>query len=119
MKLLLDEQISGRVAAPLREAGHDVVAASEEIGLRGLDDPDLFAVAQRDGRAVVTFNVSDFAAIAGEFAERGQDHHGLVFVNRRRFPGRAFGRLAAALAALLEDPPPGGSFVVWLQGPET
>lgn len=42
MKLLLDEQISGKVAERLRGRGHDVVAVTDEPDLRGMRDPDLF-----------------------------------------------------------------------------
>lgn len=115
MKLLLDEQISGKVAVPLREAGHDVAAVTEEPALRGLSDPDLFEVAQREERAVVTLNVADFVPIAVEFAEDRRSHHGLVLAHPGRFPSSDFGRLVAALRGLLESPPTGSSFVVWLE----
>jgi hypothetical protein len=117
VKLLLDEQISGRAAIPLRKQGHDVLATTEEAGLRGLSDPDLFELAQGQKRAVVTFNISDFVAIVREFARDGRAHRGLILVNQGRFPGGDFGRLAAALNAFLADPPREQSFVSWLQPP--
>ena len=117
MKLLLDEQISGKVAVPLRKQGHDVLATTEEPPLRGLSDPDLFELAQERGRAVVTFNVPDFVAIVREFAQAGRAHHGLVLINQGRFPSSDFGRLAAALSAFLADPPRGESPLSWLQPP--
>jgi Domain of unknown function (DUF5615) len=115
VKLLLDEQISGKVAERLRK--RDVVATTDEPALRGLGDPDLFEVAQAQERAVVTYNRPDFEAIVREYAESGREHHGLVIVHPTRFPGSDFGRLAAALAGFLEAPPPGKSFLVWLQEP--
>lgn len=115
MKLLLDEQISGKVAERLRKQGHDVVATTDEPALRGLGDPDLFEVAQAQERAVVTYNRPDFEAIVREHAEVGREHHGLVIVHPTRFPGGDFGRAVAALAKLLEAPPAGKSFLVWLQ----
>jgi len=42
VKLLLDEQISGKVAARLQRQGHDTIAATTDASLRGLSDPDLF-----------------------------------------------------------------------------
>ncbi|MBK5220831.1 MAG: DUF5615 family PIN-like protein [Thermoleophilia bacterium] len=68
MKLLLDEQISGKVADRLQERGHDVIATTAAPSLRGLSDPDLFEVAQRQGRALVTYNRPDFEAIVREYA---------------------------------------------------
>lgn len=115
MKLLLDEQISAKVADALRKRGHDVIAASADPALRGASDPDLFDVAQVQRRALVTFNIADFVAIARERAELSREHHGLVFVHPTRFSSADFGALIATLAKLLAAPPVGSSFVVWLQ----
>lgn len=117
MKLLLDEQISGKVAVPLREQGHDAIAVTDEPALRGLSDPDLFELAQGQERVVVTFNVADFVAIVREFAQASRPHRGLILVNQGRLPNSDFGRLTAALEAFLTDPPRGESFVSWLQPP--
>ncbi len=115
MKLLLDEQISGKVAERLRDRGHDVIAATADPSLRGLSDPDLFDVAQRQGRAMVTYNRPDFEAIVREYVETNRDHHGLVIVHPTRFPSWEFARLASAFDVLLERPDPGRSFLIWLQ----
>ena len=117
MKLLLDEQISGKVAERLRGGGHDVVATAADPSLRGLKDPDLFDVAQRQERALVTYNRADFEAIVRDYAGRNREHHGLVIVHPRRFPSHEFARLAKALAAFLDGSSPSGSFVIWLQDP--
>lgn len=115
MKLLLDEQISGKVADRLRDCGHDVIATTADPSLRGLSDPDLFEVAQQQGRAVVTYNRVDFEPIIREYAEMNREHHGLVIVHPTRFPSREFSRLVAALDALLQRPDPGRDFLIWLQ----
>ena len=88
---------------------------TDEPALRGLGDPDLFDVAQAKKRAVVTYNRADFEAIVREYAEVGRQHHGLVIVHPTRFPGSDIGRLVASLANLLDSPPRGKSFLVWLQ----
>lgn len=115
MKLLLDEQISGKVAERLRDRGHDVIAATDDPSLRGLGDPDLFEVAQQQGRAQVTYNRVDFEPITREYAQTDREHHGLVIVHPTRFPSWEFARLAAALEGLLVEPGPGRSFLIWLQ----
>jgi Domain of unknown function (DUF5615) len=115
VKLLLDEQISGKVADRLRKQGRDVVAVSADPALRGLSDPDLFDVAQQQRRVVVTYNRSDFEALVRDYAATGQEHHGLVIVHPARTPSWGFRRLANALAK--QALPPGGNFVVWLQEP--
>lgn len=119
MKLLLDEQISGKVAERLRDRGHDVIAATDDAGLRGLSDPDLFEVAQRQGRTVVTYNRVDFEPIIRVFAQANREHHGLVIVHPRRFPSREFARMTSAIEGLLKGPNLGASFLVWLQEPDT
>jgi uncharacterized protein YbjT (DUF2867 family) len=115
VKLLLDEQISGKVAARLRERGHDVAAATEDPSLRGLRDPDLFEAAQKQGRALLTYNRVDFEPITREFARESREHHGLVLIHPTRFPSSDFTRLTAAAEGLLEGPDLGMSFLVWLQ----
>jgi NADPH-dependent 2,4-dienoyl-CoA reductase/sulfur reductase-like enzyme len=115
VRLLLDEQISGRVAERLRDRGHDVTAATDDPSLRGLSDPDLFEVAQQQGRALVTYNRPDFEAIVREYAMANREHSGLVIVHPGRFPSWEFARLAAALDGLLRGVDLGGSFLVWLQ----
>jgi uncharacterized protein YbjT (DUF2867 family) len=114
VKLLLDEQISGRVAERLRDRGHDVVAIAADPSLRGLSDPDLFEVAQRQGRALVTYNRADFEAIVREYAETSREHRGLVIVHPTRFPSWEFARLVVAMEALLTGPELGVGFLVWL-----
>lgn len=118
MKLLLDEQISGKVAERLRGRGHDVLAATDDPGLRGLSDPDLFEVAQQQGRALATYNRSDFEPIVRTFAAANREHHGLVIIHPLRFPSWEFARLAAAIEGFLEGPSLGRGFLVWLQEPE-
>jgi len=119
VKLLLDEQISGKVAQRLRGRGHDVTAATDDPSLRGLSDPDLFEVAQQEGRALATYNRVDFEPITREYAAANREHFGLVIVHPTRFPSREFAQLAAAMESLLEGPDLGRSFLVWLRRAET
>jgi predicted nuclease of predicted toxin-antitoxin system len=97
VKILLDEQISGKVATRLRDRGHDITAVTDDSSLRGLSDLDLFDLAQRQGRALVTYNRSDFEPIIREYAAMNRDHHGLVIVHPTRFPSWEFARLASAV----------------------
>jgi Domain of unknown function (DUF5615) len=115
VKLLLDEQISGRVAERLAEQGVDAVAVSSDASMRGLSDPDVLELAQSQERAVVTYNRDDFEAIAREWAGLDRGHHGLVIVHPVRFPSRDFAPPVRALKALSEGESLGKSFVVWLQ----
>ncbi len=66
-KLLLDENISPRVALDLRDEGVDAVAVRDR-GLRGASDPEVFRTALEEERIVVTKNVRDFERLAGSCA---------------------------------------------------
>lgn len=114
MKILLDEQISGRVAERLRARGHDVVAVTADVSLRGLSDPEIFSFAQGQKRALVTYNRDDFLAIASDYAQRGQEHHGLVIVNPKRIPSRDLTLLTDSITTFIETFSVWPSYVTWL-----
>ncbi|MCY3559675.1 MAG: DUF5615 family PIN-like protein [bacterium] len=122
MRLLLDEMHAPRVAARLRERGHDAVAVKERAELTGMSDEDLLRAATADQRAVVTENVKDFAPLHQHIAAAGQNHAGLIFTHPRRFSRSAPHHvqvLADALGAFLVEHGPRleevGAFVWWLE----
>ena len=120
MKLLLDEMYARAVAEQLRARGHDVVAVTEVDERRGQPDPEIFAWAQAEERAVVTDNVADYMPIHGEHVGAGRPHHGLVLTHDKRFPRgqpATTGRLVTALDQLLAHPPQTASFLRWLEEP--
>lgn len=75
VELLLDENLSPRVAIWLRGDGHDVVHLRER-GRLGISDPEVMELAFGEDRVLVTANVGDFRKLAG-----ARDVHcGLVLV---------------------------------------
>jgi hypothetical protein len=84
VRLLLDAQLSPRIAELLTERGSDAQAV---ISRRDLADntPDarLMEIARREGRAMVTNNVKDGRPIAAERLASGQGHCGLILVGAR------------------------------------
>lgn len=81
MRLLLDANLSGRrVARPLREDGHDVVALNERPELEGLADPEVLMLAASEERILVTSNSRDFAPLLREWAEAGRSHSGCILI---------------------------------------
>ena len=100
-KLLLDEMLSGDIAFQLRSRGHDVIAVAEDRALVGSPDEELLVYATSTGRALVTMNIRDFAAIHGSWSSRGRSHLGLIYIVNRVFPtDRAFvGAIVNALDA--------------------
>jgi hypothetical protein len=115
VKLLLDEHFSDEIAKRLRSLGHDVIAVTAAETQRGIADLEVFEMAQRQGRAVVTRDREDFEGLVRAWAWANRSHHGLVIVDSRRLPGRESGRQVAALSALIDGPDLGPSFVVWLK----
>jgi hypothetical protein len=72
VKLFLDAHISARrIAAPLRDQGHDVRAADDERELDGSTDEALLSLAASEGRIFITFDVKDFPLIVRRWAEAG------------------------------------------------
>ena len=102
MRLYLDEMISPAVAAALRDRGHDAVTAGER-GALGASDAAQLARAIQEERAIVSYNIPDFAVLARAAASAGRDHWGIILVSARTFPPAGLGDLIRALDALLTD----------------
>lgn len=99
MRLFLDAHISARrVAAPLREEGHDVRAADEEREIDGFVDEQLLSLAAEEGRIFVTFDVKDFPVIARRWVEAGRAHAGCAIV-----VGIDHGEFGAVLEAITRE----------------
>jgi predicted nuclease of predicted toxin-antitoxin system len=69
MRLLLDMNMSPKVAEQLRTEGHDAVHL-RDLGLGRLPDHDVFALAKTEQRLVVTFDL-DFGEIVAQGAGTG------------------------------------------------
>lgn len=102
-RLLLDEMLSGDIAAQLRAQGHDVIAVVEDSALIGTPDEELLGHAGSNGRCVVTANICDLAAINASWSSRGRSCAGLIYIVNRAFPSdRSFiGALVTALHDLM------------------
>ncbi|MGH7266594.1 MAG: DUF5615 family PIN-like protein [Candidatus Rokuibacteriota bacterium] len=97
MKLYLDEDLSPRVAALLRERGLDATGA-HEVGQAGRGDLEQLRYAARQGRCLVTRNVADFLEIVRQLINRLESHAGIILVPAS-FRGDEFTALADAIAA--------------------
>jgi CRP-like cAMP-binding protein len=95
---------SARLAEAFRAADVDVRTVVE-LGLAGSSDPEIFAAAITDGRALLTENVADFARISAEHVSTGQHHPGVLIALSSRFSRRAAGMesLAAAVHDIAEQ----------------
>lgn len=100
MRLLIDANLSPRVAATLVEAGHDAVHVSE-VGLLSADDTTIAALASTQRRIVVTSD-SDFGTI---LARTGGASPSVVLLRHLNDtpPERQAELVQAALAASSDD----------------
>jgi hypothetical protein len=110
LRPLVDEHLSRVLAEQLRSRGHDVVAATE-VGLAGVDDPQVLSWAVRERRAVVTNNIQDFRPLHVTYLTTGTVHYGIVLVPSGRYSFRRdrLGPLMAALEEFLAQRPAEGS----------
>ena len=95
MKLYLDEDLSPRVAALLRQRGLDAVSV-HEAGHGGGLDLEQVRVATRESRCLVTRNVADFVEIVRDLVNRQESHAGIMLVPAS-FRGDEFAILAEAI----------------------
>jgi predicted nuclease of predicted toxin-antitoxin system len=120
MRLLIDSMYTPAIAEQLWRRGHDVVSARADPDREHLPDSVIFALAQAEGRVVVTENVNHFLELDALYRQRGQEHAGLILTTNHGFPrGRPshVGRLVMALDAWLKEHPgdePPSSMIWWL-----
>ena len=98
MRFFTDEDVYGMVAQLLRESGFDAVSTPEAGRLKESDVSQLSWEAQ-ENRALVTFNVPDFAALHTDWVQNGLDHSGVIV--SKRVPIGAFVRRLVKLGTKL------------------
>jgi hypothetical protein len=98
MLLYADEDFALPVVLELRRLGHDVVTAQED-GRKATPDPDILARAHSLGRAVLTYNRSDFERLD----RQGAAHSGILSATH----DTDFLALAVRIHTRLTNLPPG------------
>jgi len=81
IRLYLDEDVHKRVAYALKLRHFDVISA-HELGRWGLSDEEQLSYATIEGRALFTYNTSDYLPIHQEWIRRGKEHYGLIVSNQ-------------------------------------
>jgi predicted nuclease of predicted toxin-antitoxin system len=119
--LLLDEMFSPQIAAELALCGVDCRAVVADPVLRAQSDLEIFDAAVRNGRVLVTNNVTDFESLRRAREAAGGPVPGLVYTSDVTFPRtKAYlSRLVTALATAAADRETarcGG--VLWLRAPD-
>ena len=100
MKLLLDEDLSPRIAEALRKLGVDAVSV-HEAGRQGLSDREQLAYAASEKRCLVTRNRNDYVILTREVFDRSEPHEGVLVVSSS-LPPDDFGRIAWAIRVYLD-----------------
>ena len=78
MKLHLDEDADAHaLLSALRQRGLDV-SSSRELALLQSSDEQQLAWASEQGRAIYTYNASDFCRLHSEFIRHGRHHAGII-----------------------------------------
>lgn len=72
-----DEDVYGELAAILPTSGFDAVSAPE-AGRLNESDPAHLESCHAHGRAIITFNVGDFAALHQVWLAAGKHHSGII-----------------------------------------
>ena len=105
-RLLLDEDMSQRVAEGLRARGIDAVSVHEiGRGNRRVSDEEQLDYASEQGRAFVTYNRGDLQALDAQWRRQGRQHAGILWCHERTIPRRAIGDLIRALEVVAGDHP--------------
>jgi predicted nuclease of predicted toxin-antitoxin system len=96
--LYFDRHIMARLADDLRERGFDVMT-TEQAGLDTATDEQQLAFATREGRAVLTYNIRDFAPLHRQWLAEGRSQTGIVV--SQQLGSRQYGLLLQRMLRLL------------------
>lgn len=116
MKLALDAHYSPKIAALLRDRGHDVVALIER-GWHADPDDLVLEHCRREKRALLTNNIADLILVARAWAAEGRSHAGIICTSDATHPRnrRTIGRYVEALGKLLHEHRAGfADRILWL-----
>lgn len=106
MKLLLDEHYAIEIAAQLRAIGQDGMTVSE-LGMTGIEDEPLLALASSENRALLTNNARDFMPIVARWATSARDHCGVLLTSDSSMPRHkgTIGLYVKTLRAIMDSNP--------------
>jgi hypothetical protein len=107
LKLLLDEHISQDVASGLRRRNQSLVVRYmvewEQGSFLGLDDSTFLERAAARGLTLVTYDRRTIPPLLKAWAQDGQKHGGVIFVDEKTIAPQDIGGLVRALTDLLKN----------------
>ncbi len=98
VRLYLDRHIIGRLAIDLRGRGFDVLT-TEEAGQDTASDDEQLSFAASNRRAIITFNIRDFAPLHDQWHSAGKPHCGIIV--SQQLGSRQYGLLLQRMLRLL------------------
>lgn len=98
VRLYFDRHIVSRLAVDLRGRGYDVLT-TEEAGKDTAFDEEQLAFATADDRALLTFNIRDFAPLHEAWQANARPHAGIIV--SQQFGRRHYGLLFQRMLRLL------------------
>ena len=99
IRLYLDRHIKLRLADDLRARGFDVLS-TQEAAMDTASDDEQLALAANQGRAILTFNIRDFAPLHEQWTIAGRPHAGIIV--SQQLGSRQYGVLLSRTLRLLE-----------------
>src|SRR5438094_3603081 len=104
LRLYLDRHVMTRLADDLAQRGYDCLNTQQAGNDRASDEEQL-AVATAQSRAIVTYNIRDFAPLHKTWLAAGRSHAGIIV--SRQLGGLQYGvllrRMLRLLSALTAD----------------
>lgn len=100
VRLYFDRHIMTRLAVDLRGRGYDVLT-TEEAGKDTAADEDQLAFATAEKRAILTFNIRDFAPLHEAWQAAGRSHAGIIV--SQQLGSRQYGLLLQRMLRLLNS----------------
>ena len=98
VRLYFDRHITARLAIDLRGRGFDVLR-TEEAGQDTASDEEQIAFAAMENRALLTFNIRDFAPLHEKWQASSRTHHGIIV--SRQIGSRQYGLLLQRMLLFL------------------
>jgi predicted nuclease of predicted toxin-antitoxin system len=99
VRLYLDRHVITRLADDLLERGFDCLT-TQQAGMDTASDEEQLAFATAQGRAILTFNIRDFAPLHEQWQAAARPHAGIVV--SRQLGTRDYGALLARMLRLLD-----------------
>src|SRR5687767_10664513 len=100
LRVYLDRHIMTRLAEDLASRGYDCLT-TQQAGKDTASDEEQLAFAANNARAILTYNIRDFAPLHDQWLDTGREHAGIIV--SRQLGGRQYGVLLSRMLRLLSQ----------------